>query len=196
MMPSASPSTVASRPPGSTSAITLRKRAVRRSGDTPARASRSLAQRCASSSPSPPYRAEVTPGAPPRASTSRPESSPIASMPVAAAAARALPRAFSRYDSAPSGGSVTPGKSASRRTRRGRSLRRLAISRALPGLALATTSTRSEGEGLLPARGHRAPLQAHERADAPLGQREQLGEAVLAERRLLGGALHLHEGAP
>jgi hypothetical protein len=46
-------------------------------------------------SPSPPYRFEYTPGAPPRYSTIKPESSAMAGRPVASAAAAAFLRALS-----------------------------------------------------------------------------------------------------
>ncbi len=76
--------------------------------ELPAGASRrSLARFSSSVAPSPAYRALRTPGAPPRASAAIPLSSANAGAPVACAAARALPSAFSANVSPVSGGSST-----------------------------------------------------------------------------------------
>ena len=76
---------------------------------TPFNSSRSLRQLSSSVPPSPAYRALKTPGAPPKASTSRPESSESAAMPVAEATKRALAIAFSLNVEPVSGGSSRVG---------------------------------------------------------------------------------------
>ena len=62
---------------------------------------------CSSLAPSPAKRAERTPGRPPSAAASIPESSAIAARPVASCAARALPSALAAKVSPSSGGSST-----------------------------------------------------------------------------------------
>ena len=124
-----------------------------------------------------------------------PESSASAERAVAAAAARALPSALSTYVS-PSPRAADDAREITERAMSdGRPARSAAISFALARLAVARTSSGSEGEDGLAARAQRAALERHELPDAGAGEREQLLEARLAERRLLGGALHLDEAA-
>ena len=135
---------------------------------------------------SPAKRAERTPGRPPSASASIPESSAIAGAPVASAAARALISAFSSNVSPVSGGSSTAsgsgssGASGSSRwnSRSLWALRVARTSRAMPcgyPVALAWTARRPS----MPA----------------LGQGEELVEVRARERRALGGRLDLDEAA-
>jgi len=88
-------------------AITQRKRADRAASGTACIASSNFLMFARSPAPSPAYRADRTPGAPPSASTSRPESSAIAGRPLNAAACRAFKSALSsKVSPVSSGGSI------------------------------------------------------------------------------------------
>ncbi len=126
------PSTTCSRPAGSTYAS-----AHTYANALPAGASSSsFARFSASVACSPAKRAERTPGAPPSAADSMPESSAIAGARVAAAAARALASALAANVAPVSGGSSTSGGSGT--TAWGASS--AANSRALCALRVASTS--------------------------------------------------------
>jgi hypothetical protein len=85
-----------SSPLGVTKTATQRYRALLRSYGTPSRDSMSLALLSSSLARSPENRADRTPGAPSRASTSMPESSASTALPVTDATARALRSALAR----------------------------------------------------------------------------------------------------
>src|SRR5262245_11197651 len=145
--------------------------------------------------PSPPYRAESTPGRPPSASTSIPESSASANVRVASATARAFRSALSSYDASPSAGSVSDGKSDRSWTWYGMPARSARSSRPLARLAVARTSARSENEDLLATRPEGATLESDEPSDAGGRKRQHLVQALLGKRGLLRGALDLDERA-
>src|SRR5512140_3673019 len=95
MAPFRLPSKVRHVPSGRQKAIKQRKEADLEMGGTSLRSSRSFALFSASLAPSTANRAENTPGAPWRKSTTRPESSDIDGIPVPTAAAEAFLMAFS-----------------------------------------------------------------------------------------------------
>ena len=136
--------------------------------------------------------AEATPGAPPSASTHRPESSAIAAPPRGRAAWRALASAFSTKVAC--GSSASPMPSAPCATSSMPSGANSACSSAsLPGLFEARTS-------LTPRTGRRAPPSAARCAatssrDALAGEREQRVHLGAREGRALGRALQLDEAA-
>src|SRR6266511_843356 len=132
------------RPGGSVSTAVQRKRARRRPGGTPASSFSNLSRFAWSVAPGPAERAECTPGAPPSASTSRPESSATAANPDQAAYARALRRALSRKVapvSSTSGGAAVP-TSFNPTSSTGTPSRIARSSRSLPGLPVASSSRR------------------------------------------------------
>ena len=131
-------------------------------------------------------------GAPPSARASMPESSATAGMPVAAAAARALPSAFSANVSPVSGGSSTSSGSgtsscgASRICRSSRSLCSLRVARTSLTLGAESGASPAPPPGLGGSRSCSMPAG---------GQRQQLVERRARERRALGRGLDLDEAA-
>src|SRR5580692_6688308 len=129
------------------------------------------------------------PGAPPNASTSRPESSATAAQPLKAAAWRALSMALARKLSPVSSGEGNF-RSARLASSNGKSSSRARNSLSLPKLALATTSrweTRLSGAGL--------ELGGMQQRDALRRKVQQLVELVTAKGVPLGGALNFDERA-
>ena len=137
MAPSHTPAAHCSLPSGCATKATVRNRAVRCAGATSRNTLSSFVRLSAYVALSPAKRAVCTPGAPPKASTSRPVSSATADMPVAVAIARAFKRALPSKLSASSTISPTEaGRGSNSTTSRSKS----AISATLSGLADAQTS--------------------------------------------------------
>src|SRR5688572_13525135 len=143
--------------------------------------------------------AECTPGAPPSASISSPESSATATSPVAAAYANALMRAFSQKVAPVSAGSAAGPTSASVTMSMGRSASSGPISRTLFGLVVAMrilgTPERWRTRLAAKDRLHDCALFRDQIGDAFVGQREQAGESIGPERFGLRGTLNLDETA-
>ena len=134
--------------------------------------------------------ADVTPGAPPSASTARPESSAIAAPPAARAAWRALASAFSTKVACGSSASSMPSAPCATSSMPS-GANSSPSSASLPALLDARTSPRRDRQ----RRGERRSLRADQLADALGGEREQAVHLVARERRAFGGALHLDEAA-
>src|ERR1700688_1803972 len=123
------------------------------------------------------------PGAPPRASTSSPESSAMAAARAALAACRALSSAFSRKLVPVSSGAAMP-RSPCGMTSNGRPPSNSRNSRSLPGLPEAMTSR---------SRRARTELGGMQPGDALGGEIQQLIEFVAPECVAFGGTLNLDE---
>src|SRR5580658_4167158 len=125
------------------------------------------------------------PGAPPSAATSRPESSAIAAAPLAAAAWRALSKAFAANVVPVSSGAVTPSAPCATGAT-AKSASSAWNSRSFPGLAVAITRLLSAAGALLCFMQPRNALR---------GEVQQSIELMAAKRVPLGGTLYLDEGA-
>src|SRR5450631_3096728 len=125
------------------------------------------------------------PGAPPRASTSSPESSAMAAARAALAACRALSSAFSRKLVPVSGGAAMP-RSPWAMTSNGKPASNSRSSRSLPGLLEAMTSR---------SRRARTELRGMQPGDALGDEIQQLVEFMAPKRVAFGSALNLDECA-
>src|SRR5579859_260044 len=125
------------------------------------------------------------PGAPPKASTSSPESSAMAAACAAPAAWRALSSAFSRKLVPVSSGEAMP-RSPCAMTSKGKPASNSRNSRSLPALLEAMTSR---------SRRARTELGGMQPGDALGGEVQQLIEFVAPKRVALRSALNLDEGA-
>src|SRR5687767_5457828 len=143
--------------------------------------------------------AEYTPGSPPSASISSPESSATATSPVAAAYANALMRAFPQNVAPVSSDSATGPTSASVTMSMGRSASSGLISRSLCGLVVAMriVGTPEPWQRPLAAKDrlHDSALFCDQVGDAFVCQREQPRERIRPERLGLRGPLYLDETA-
>src|SRR5258705_13942416 len=171
------------------SASTHRYRAVRRSPGTSASACSSARLFSSSLAAGPAKRADHTPGRPPRASTSSPESSASAGNP-AAEACRAFSSALSSKVWPVSAMLTIPNADCSTSSKpRGSSS--AANSRCLPGLVVASTTRTALAPLALQCLG----LQRAQLADSGDRKIEQRVELVAPEGMALGRALHFNERA-